>query len=48
MAMTRWLRVGGVLPGLALFSAFVLFASWGLPAMAAERQVIVEEFTNNT
>jgi hypothetical protein len=41
-------RAARVLLGFGLLPALLLFASWGLPAVAAERQVIVEEFTNNT
>jgi hypothetical protein len=47
MAMTIWRRAARVLPGRGLMSALLLVAWWGLPGVAAERQVIVEEFTNN-
>jgi hypothetical protein len=47
MAMKRWPRTGGVLPGLGILPALLLFVSWAPPAVAADRQVIAEEFTNN-
>ena len=48
MAPKRWPGAGGAQPRLGLSPALLVLVSWGLPAVAAEHQVIVEEFTNNT